>query len=112
MTVAELLAIGGGVIGLLTVVGGVIARDRSLVAMFTAMVEVARDEADKEAKALHERINRVRDEYSKRTDLDAHVQQMNTAINSLANEVRAHTTQTNSRLDSLVAVLVKRANDA
>ena len=46
MEVAELAAIAGGVIGLLTVVGGVIARDRALVGTFTAMVNQARDEAD------------------------------------------------------------------
>jgi uncharacterized protein YlxW (UPF0749 family) len=109
MEVAELAALAGGVIGLLTVVGGVIARDRSLIGTFTAMVNQARDEADKEAKALHERINRVRDEYSKRTDLDAHVQQMNVALQGLAAEVRTHTQQSNTRLDNLVAVLVERA---
>jgi uncharacterized protein YlxW (UPF0749 family) len=107
MTVGELVAISGGVIGLLTVVGGIIVRDRALIAMFTAMVQTARDEAEKEAKTLHERINRVRDEYTRRSDLDQHVTSMQSSIQNLAAEVRTHTSQTNQRLDALVAVLIK-----
>jgi len=104
----ELQWVIGTAIALLVLVGGVIARDRSLTNWFTDKVESVRAEADKEAKVLHERINRVRDEYSKRSDLDSYIAQMQTALQGLATEVRSHTTQTNTRLDALVNALIKK----
>uniref|UniRef100_A0A914Z417 Uncharacterized protein n=1 Tax=Panagrolaimus superbus TaxID=310955 RepID=A0A914Z417_9BILA len=56
---------------------------------------------------LHERVNRVRDEYVRRVDLDGHVSQLRDGMKELKDEARDSTKETNKRLDQVLAVLVK-----
>ena len=64
---------------------------------------------------LHERINRVRDEYVRRDDLDKDITMLERGLDQLRNEMRettkslredmrANTAATNDRLDKLIAI--------
>jgi len=52
--------------------------------------------------ALHKRVNRVRDEYVKRADLDARIE---TNVRELRNENREGNREINRRLDPVLATL-------
>ncbi len=88
---------GAGLIAAL--IGGVVARDRQ-------MSRQIRDGDDK----LHERINRVREDYVRRTDLDGHIQRLENNVDHLRAEVREHRAETTKRLDTLVALLSKKSD--
>ncbi|MBC8718714.1 hypothetical protein [Ochrobactrum sp. Marseille-Q0166] len=49
--------------------------------------------------ALHERINRIRDDYLRRVDLDGHVSQLRDGMKELRDETRDSAKETNKRLD-------------
>lgn len=55
--------------------------------------------------ALHERINRVRDEYVKRVDLDGHMERMEETVKELRAETREGTREINRRLDQVLTTL-------
>ena len=56
---------------------------------------------------LHERVNRVRDEYVRRVDLDDHVKQIRDSVRELRDESREASRGTNTRLDQVLAVLAQ-----
>ncbi|MBX8800472.1 hypothetical protein [Pseudochrobactrum sp. MP213Fo] len=57
--------------------------------------------------ALHERINRTRDDYVRRVDLDGHVSQLREGMKELKDETRESMRETNKRLDQVLAVLTQ-----
>ncbi|MDM8343799.1 hypothetical protein P8H26_00115 [Pseudochrobactrum sp. sp1633] len=57
--------------------------------------------------ALHERINRTRDDYVRRVDLDGHVNQLREGMKELKEETRDSARETNKRLDQVLAVLAQ-----
>lgn len=81
--------------------GTLIAAFRSL----TARVETATATAKEGDDQLHERINRVRDEYVKRVDLDGHMTRMETTVKELREETREGTKEINRRLDQVLTTL-------
>ena len=56
---------------------------------------------------LHERVNRVRDEYVRRVDLDDHVRQLRDGMKEMRDETREGLKETNKRLDQVLAVLAQ-----
>lgn len=54
---------------------------------------------------LHERVNRVRDEYVKRVDLDGHMARMEASVKELREETREGTREINRRLDQVLTTL-------
>lgn len=56
---------------------------------------------------LHERVNRVRDEYVRRVDLDDHVRQLRDGMKEMRDETREGLKGTNHRLDQVLAVLAQ-----
>ena len=52
--------------------------------------------------ALHERINRVRDDYVRRVDLDGHMTRIDQNVKEMREESREGTREINRRLDSLL----------
>lgn len=56
---------------------------------------------------LHERVNRVRDDYVRRVDLDGHVSQLREGMKELKDETRDSAKETNKRLDQVLAVLAQ-----
>lgn len=57
--------------------------------------------------ALHERINRTRDDYVRRVDLDVHIKQLRDSMKELKEETRESAKETNKRLDQVLAVLAQ-----
>ncbi|ASV84074.1 hypothetical protein CES85_4866 [Ochrobactrum quorumnocens] len=56
---------------------------------------------------LHERVNRVRDEYVRRVDLDDHIKQLRVGMKEMRDETREGLKETNKRLDQVLAVLAQ-----
>jgi len=80
----------------------------TLIGIIVAIVAQYRATADKIQKgddALHDRINRVRDEYVRRIDLDGHLARLDTSVKELREETREGTRETNRRLDQVLAAL-------
>jgi hypothetical protein len=109
----------GIVIGLLTLVGGIIARDRSLnstiasgdaastaavVAASTALTAAIKAGDD----ALHERLNRVREDYVRRVDLDGHLTRLDETMKDVRSDMQAHNSDMTGRIDKLIMALAKQ----
>ncbi|NUR12312.1 MAG: hypothetical protein HOQ20_10795 [Bradyrhizobium sp.] len=95
---------GGLILGLLGAAG-------TIVAIVSAIVVSHRYTSDKIQKgddALHERINRVRDEYVRRVDLDSHMVRIETNVKELREEGREGTREINRRLDQVLTTLQPR----
>lgn len=96
---------------LVTLIGGIIARDRAL----TNMIHQNHEDATKAINAgddnLHERINRVRDEmgnaYVKRTDLDGHLQRIETSLKEIKADAKEERREINARLDAVLSAVRK-----
>lgn len=86
----ELRWLVGAVMTLITVIGGIVVRDR----------EVMRKIDDGDAR-LSERITKVQTEYARKEDLTDHVLRVEQSVESMRNELR----ETNRRIDSLILVL-------
>lgn len=56
---------------------------------------------------LQDRLNRVRDEYVRRSDLDGHIQRLDNNVKDLREELRETRKETNSRLDVILASLTR-----
>jgi len=93
----QLTWIVGTGLSIIAIIGGIIARDRQL----TRMISEGDDK-------VHERVNRVRDEYVRRSDLDGHIQRLDANIQTLAKDVREQSQETTRRLDALIAAMAKR----
>lgn len=89
----------GIILGLVTAAGGLVARDRHVL----GKIQSGDDQ-------LHERVNRVRDEYVRRIDLDAHIVRLDASVQKLSEEISRSSTATNQRLDALLAYMVKERN--
>ena len=57
--------------------------------------------------ALHERINRTRDDYVRRVDLNGHINQLRDGMKELKEESRESAKETNKRLDQVLAALAQ-----
>ena len=96
------------VAALATIIGGVIARDRYVMKQISSGDEAVRDAAQKASDMLHERVNRTRDEYVRRVDLDSHLTRLDTSMQDLAKEMRDSARNTSQRLDAVLAHLMKK----
>jgi hypothetical protein len=94
----------GWIISMVTLVGGIIARDRYISASISTGDKAVRDEMDKKVGVLHERVNNTRDEFVRRDDLDGHLGRIEKTINSMHEEQK----ETNKRIDGFMAEMVKK----
>jgi hypothetical protein len=99
MEVWELL-VGIGAV-LTPVVLAAFARDRSLLQMISATKDDAGKMITKATDPLHERINRVRDEFVRRDDLAAHLERVDKQFDDLRAEVRRSGENTDRKLDEI-----------
>lgn len=100
------MLIGWGLTTLM-IVGGVIARDRALQNQITAGDKSALDESKREIATLHERINKTRDDFVRRDDLDQHMKRIEGNLEKMYTEQR----ETNQRIDGFMTAMVKDHND-
>ena len=100
------------------VIGAVIARDRQIVNMIhtnhghnTAAVADAAKVASDEAKALHSRVNRLREhvdtDYVRSDALDGHLQRIETGLGEMRKEMREERRETHNRLDAVLTAIGK-----
>lgn len=81
----------------IAIVGALIARDRALTAMVNNGDDGIRKEFKAATDALHERVNRTRDEmsekYVRRADLDAHMNRIESSIRDVREDLKDNTQQ-------------------
>ncbi|GGE78995.1 hypothetical protein H1W37_19530 [Stappia taiwanensis] len=53
---------------------------------------------------LHERINRTRDEYVRRSDLDNHIQRLDKSVDDMRGDIRDMRREFVERLDKVIAL--------
>lgn len=102
-------------LGVVGCVGGIVARDRYISNTivsgdkavrdeFDRKLEVMQVEVDKDAAILHERINKTRDEFVRRDDLDGHLSRIEKNIGAMHDEQKGM----NKRLDDFMVAMVKK----
>lgn len=108
-----LVSIGGLAV---PIVLAAMARDRALMAMITGTrtdwqnaIAVVKDDTrkmtDTAATTLHDRISRVRDEYVRRDDFDAHSRRMDKQFDTIHAELVRSAEHTDKRLDEIRKLL-------
>ena len=86
----------GTLISVVVLVGGLLTRDRQ-------MANQIRSGDDR----LHERINRTRDEYVRRDDLDGHIRRLESSLGEAREEIRHSNSDINKRFDTVMETLGK-----
>ncbi|WP_273795179.1 hypothetical protein [Brucella intermedia] len=94
---ADLQWLIGTALGLATFFGG------ALLTTFRSLSAAIKNGDDQ----LHERVNRVRDEYVRRVDLDDHIRQLRDSMKEMRDETREGQKEMNKRLDQLLAMLAQ-----
>ncbi|QDP53525.1 MAG: hypothetical protein GOVbin4933_71 [Prokaryotic dsDNA virus sp.] len=87
----------------MALIGGIVARDRYILNLISKNHEGSINAIQEATSEIHERINRVKDEYVRRVDLDGHIVRLDRSVNALAAEMRSSTVTTNQRLDAILA---------
>ena len=86
------------------------ARDRQLLSIMNKNKEEAVSAARAEHNNLHDRINRIRDEFVRRDDFDAHMTRLDKRLDDFRDEMREASASTNRRLDSIIHKLNGKAD--
>lgn len=87
-------------------VGGIIARDRYIASMMVNGDKAVRDAMDKRIDVVHERVNKTRDEFVRREDLDGHLVRIEKTITSMHEEQK----ETNRRIDNFLAAIAQNTS--
>jgi hypothetical protein len=87
------------------VIGAAMARDRSLL----TMIQTVKDDAAANVKAstdpIHERINRIRDEFVRRDDLEGHLERWDKQFEGLRDDLRRVSENSDRKLDEIRRLL-------
>lgn len=102
MVDSDLVAVVSIGLTLVACVGGIIARDRYLSATIVSGDKAIREEMDKKIDVCHERINKTRDEFVRRDDLDAHMTRIEKSIAGMHDEQKG----TNKRIDEFMTAML------
>jgi hypothetical protein len=94
-------------VALLALVGGVIARDRYILNVISKSHEDALKAIQQATQNNNDRIDRVKDEYVRRVDLDGRISHLDSTLKGLTSEMRSSATATNQRLDVLLTHFTK-----
>lgn len=103
MTSADIPWLVSLILGILALGGGVIARDRYVLSLISKNHNETIDKLSEAISLVHKRIDAVKDEYVRQTDLDRHVKHLDDSVRDLKHELRSSSEQTNQRLDSLLS---------
>lgn len=90
--------------GFVACIGGLIARDRYISAAITSGDKAVRDEMSRDIGVCHERINKTRDEFVRRDDLDGHLARIEKNIVGMHNEQK----ETNKRIDEFMTAIASK----
>ena len=95
-----------GAAGTLTpVILAAMARDRTLISMINVIREEVMQSVTAAAAVTHDRINRVRDEYVRRDDLEAHLKRIEKTFDDIRSEIQRGQAATERKLDSIQDML-------
>lgn len=72
------------------------------------MIKSAEAQQRADAEHLHERVNRVREDHVKKSDLDGHLARLSQDMRDMRSEQREANKATNTRLDALISALTHR----
>lgn len=101
-----LLSVGG----LLTpIVLAAMARDKSLMSMISGAKEDMAAHINAATAPLHERVNRVRDEYVRRDDLDGHLRRFEKSMDEVKSQLMRQSEKTEARLSEIAALIRRNA---
>lgn len=103
----------GWIMSVIALVGGVVMRDRAVLTKITdgdtstrkEVSEVVRElsrQHDEHVAALYERINKTRDEFVRRDDLDGHLSRIEKNIVGMRDELR----ENNHRMDEFMKIVL------
>lgn len=106
MDTTILVALVGWGLTVIAIFGAAVARDRALQSQISNGDEAAKKAAQDEAKILHERINKTRDEFVRRDDLDTHMKRLEDLHRMVYDEQK----RTNERLDGFMAAVAKNVH--
>jgi len=107
MTVATLSGLVAAIVAIVALIGGIMTRDRFILNTIKLGDEALRKELDTKAANLHERVNRTRDEFVRREDLDKHLTRLELSMSNVYSEVK----ETNKRMDQVLLELSKNATN-
>lgn len=85
-----------------------IARDRTLVAMIQSSRNDAMNAVKMGGDVTHDRINRVRDEYVRRDDLQGHLVRIDKQFDEMRDQIRRGQESTERKLDKIENLLSGR----
>lgn len=94
-------------VAMFSLVGGIVARDRQVSKAITTGDQANNDKAERQVADLHERINRVREDYVRRADLDGHIQRLDHSVELLRADVKESRAEMNHRLDNIITAISK-----
>lgn len=77
------------------------------MSMINTMQTGLKDQIEAKTAPLHERVNRVRDEYVRRDDLDGHLSRMEKQFDDIRSEMRRGSAQVEQRLNEVIVMLSK-----
>jgi hypothetical protein len=77
--------------------------------MLVAAYQKMTTRIDGKTDALHERVNKIREDFVRRDDMDKHMIRFDGNVNELRREIRASHEDTNRRLDALLERLPPRS---
>lgn len=94
-----LLGIGGIAV---PVILAAMARDRTLFGMVTKVQAEFSERVKVAVDPIHERINRVRDEFVRREDLDAHLRRFEKQIDEIKQNIKTSEERHSNRYDMIM----------
>lgn len=81
------------------------SRDRTLMAMIAGAKEDMARQVKNGVDPLHERVNRVRDEYVRRDDMDGHLARLDKRFDEFNQQMLRNNDQVQKRLDEIAVLL-------
>lgn len=100
-----LLAVGGF---LTPVILASMARDRTLVSMIATGREVSEKAIQMASDHIHDRINRIRDDYVRRDDLQGHLVRIDKQFDEMRAQIQRGQETTEKKLDAIQSMLRKQ----
>jgi len=100
-----LLAVGGF---LTPVILASMARDRTLVNMIATEREVSEKAIQMASDLIHDRINRIRDDYVRRDDLQGHLVRIDKQFDDMRAQIQRGQETTEKKLDAIQSMLRKQ----
>lgn len=105
----ELWQLALGVGGFLTPIAlAALARDRSLMTMMTSVQTAVADQIKSATDPIHERVNRIRDEFVRRDDLDGHLARWDKRFDEMRADMQRNNDEMKKTLKEITTMLRER----